>query len=41
MEHGELTEKINLGAERVEFKRRTRTYRRKERRQDLQDGQDS
>lgn len=32
---------LNFGAERLEFKRKTRTYRRKERRQDLQDGQDS
>ena len=32
---------LNFGAERLEFKRKTRTYRPKERRQDLQDGQDS
>ena len=31
---------LNFGAERLEFKRKTRTYRPKERRQDLQDGQD-
>jgi hypothetical protein len=31
---------LNFGTERLEFKRKTRTYRPKKTRQDLQDGQD-